>query len=119
MPDVNLLVAMSWPEHPHYQLATEWRKIHPPFCTCPITELGLLRVLISTGTTVALAEGQMATVIKHRKALLPCDLSADVLRGKIHGHRQVTDSYLLEVARKNSTKLATFDGGIQGAELIR
>ncbi len=119
MPDVNLLVAMSWPEHSHHQLATEWRERNPTFYTCALTELGVLRVLISIGAPVPMAEDQLATVIKHRKALLPCDLSADVLRGKIRGHKQVTDSYLLEVARKNGVKLATLDGGIKGAELVR
>lgn len=72
------------------------------------------------GTPPETAERQLDDILsKYRKALLPCDLSADILRGKIRGHKQVTDSYLLEVARKNGLRLATLDGGIKGAELIR
>jgi predicted nucleic acid-binding protein len=119
-PDVNVLVAMSDPQHGLYAVASQWRQQNPQFATCAITELGLVRILMALGADETTAQDQLSTIIKkHRALFIPCDESASVIVGKITGHKQVTDAYLLELARKHKLTLATLDGGIKGAELVR
>ena len=60
-PDVNLLVAMTRTDHAHHGRAEAWRSNNPKFVTCPMTELGLLRVLLATGTAVEIAETAFIT----------------------------------------------------------
>lgn len=38
----------------------------------------------------------------------------DVRLGGVIGHRQVTDAYLVQLARAHPTKLVTFDRGLAG-----
>ena len=118
-PDVNLLVAMTRTDHAHHERAEAWRSNNPKFVTCPITELGLLRVLLATGTTVEIAETALEEIIAHHRAkLVPCDESADIILGKVKNHRQTTDAYLLALAAAQKLTLCTFDEGIKGAELV-
>ena len=42
--DVNVLVALFWPNHNHNKPAQAWFEGVKRFATCPITELGFLRV---------------------------------------------------------------------------
>lgn len=116
LPDVNLLVAMSKPEHPHYDKATAWRTANE-FATCPITELGLVRVLMQLGAAPDEALAQLAS-LKKRAAFIPADESAEVIAGKLKSHRQTTDAYLLALAAAHKITLCTFDEGIKGAELV-
>lgn len=117
LPDVNLLVAMSLASHAHHTAALAWRKQHPQFVTCPITELGLVRVLMQLGADSADAFRALEEVIRrNRSQLLPCDLSASVIAAKVQGHRQTTDAYLLALARHHRATLCTLDQGIKGAE---
>jgi toxin-antitoxin system PIN domain toxin len=119
-PDVNLLVAMSMPAHPQHAQADAWRKANTSFATCPLTELGLVRVLMQTGAAEEDAHAQLQTIVqKHRKKLVPCDLSATVIAGQASGHRATTDAYLLALARAHKLTLCTFDTGIKGAETLK
>ena len=119
MPDVNLLVAYSSETHEAHQGAVDWFRQNSPIATCAITELGMLRVLIQLGTPIQTAEIQLARVIaRHRKLFVQCDLSAEVLKGKLLGYRQITDLYLLALCELHSMKLATLDKGIPGATLV-
>lgn len=44
--DVNLLVALAWPNHVHHQAALGWfqRNQAAGWATCPLTESGFVRV---------------------------------------------------------------------------
>jgi toxin-antitoxin system PIN domain toxin len=44
--DVNLLVALAWPNHVHHQPALAWFQRHHSagWATCPVTESGFVRV---------------------------------------------------------------------------
>ena len=46
LPDVNVLVAIAWPEHTFHASAVAWFDAHADngWATCPITELGFLRI---------------------------------------------------------------------------
>ena len=116
LPDVNLLVALSDAEHDDHAKAKAWSK-GKRLTTCPITELGLVRVSMQLGASAEDALKQL-TDLKVDADFIPCDAPAEVLAGKVTGHRQTTDVYLGELAKAHKGKLYTLDGGIKGAEPV-
>jgi len=46
LPDVNVLVAASYPGHQNYEVADNWLKQTAAFATTPLTEYGLVRCLM-------------------------------------------------------------------------
>ena len=98
MPDVNVLVAASDPSHISYHKAKGWLQANAPVATCAITELGMVRILIQLGASVADAEAHLSVIAaRYRGAFIPCDISVESLKGKISGHRQITDKCLIEL----------------------
>lgn len=91
--DVNLLVAIAHTIHPHHAAALAWQKQHR-ITTCPITELGLVRVLMQLGLPADDAMTQLETMKKHAD-FVPCDVPGSAIAGKVTGHKQTTDAYLL------------------------
>jgi predicted nucleic acid-binding protein len=117
LPDVNVLVALSYSAHPHHSHAVAWHKENPGFATCPVTELGLIRVLMQLGALAEEAFDHLCKV-KSSAKFIPCDEPAAIIAGKIKSHKQTTDAYLLALAKEHSLALCTFDAGIKGAELV-
>jgi toxin-antitoxin system PIN domain toxin len=125
--DVNVLVALFDPTHVHHEAAHEWfapaRK--QGWATCPITELGLIRVLSNPGysgrrTTALDARHRLAQFASSGGHLFWSDTVSlrddDVFDlASMMGHRQLTDLYLLGTAVANRGALATFDRGIARA----
>lgn len=121
--DVNVLIALAWPSHVHYQLAQAWflRKRAAGFRTCPLTETGFVRIsshpkftpeAVTPAEALALLD-RITSLAGH--AFWPDDLplKAAVAKGQpILGHRQVTDAYLLALARSHGGTLATLDRGL-------
>jgi predicted nucleic acid-binding protein len=119
MPDVNVLVAASDRAHVFHTRARAWLQQNSPVATCALTELGMVRILIRLGTSIKDAEEQLAFLAANfRGAFIHCDFSVEALKGKISGHRQITDKYLVELCAKHSLQLATFDKSISGAHLV-
>ena len=115
LPDVNVLVAWAVADHVHHALAADWVRKASRFGTCPITELGLVRVLMQLGAAAADAYVVLDTVVRrHRERLIPADVSASVTSGKVEGHRQTTDVYLVELARAHKLVVVTFDRTLAG-----
>ncbi|WP_238333412.1 TA system VapC family ribonuclease toxin [Luteimonas marina] len=115
--DGNVLVAMSYPPHVHHVAAQQWfRRQRGLFATCPITQGTLLRILLSfravPGTEDAV--GILRGFVEHpRHRFWPDGLDYLQVDWKgVMGHRQVTDAYLVALARKNGGRLATFDKGV-------
>ncbi len=119
--DVNVLVALFFPDHVHHDLAHDWfaDHRHEGWATCPLTENGLIRVACQQPSDEALVRpaGVIANLERfcrdklHRAwtdsvALTDATLFAPQF---ISGHRQVTDIYLLGLAKKRGGRLATFD----------
>jgi len=122
--DVNVLVALFFPDHVHHDLAHDWfaDHRHEGWATCPLTENGFVRVACQQPSDDALV--RPVDVIAHL---------ARFCRDKLHhmwtdsvsltdtalfapqfigGHRQVTDVYLVGLAKKMAGRLATFDRAI-------
>jgi uncharacterized protein len=113
--DVNVLIALTFPEHVHHDAARSWfRSLREPFATCPITEGGLVRALVREGETASTAVNGLATISSHpRHEFWPDDIPyRDVPVAGVVGHRQVTDAYLAHLARVRKGRLATFDQGL-------
>jgi Predicted nucleic acid-binding protein, contains PIN domain len=113
--DANVLVALFAADHVHHDLTSTWfTQTHEPFATTPITQGSALRFLLREGVDAASALEVLRSVTGHRRhEFWPDDVpfSADMLRGVI-GHRQVTDAYLANQARRRGGKIATLDKGL-------
>jgi toxin-antitoxin system PIN domain toxin len=132
--DVNLLFVLHQPHHPDWMPAKRWFLSHSrsAFATCPITQSGLVRLLMQR-------VGGLEIFLAHEaRAALECfverpghlywpddpaylDATRDIFP-RIQGHRQITDAYLLGLAVHHHAKLATLDKGIlhlAGAEFGR
>lgn len=118
--DVNVLLALAWPNHQHHEAATDWfeKRRLEGWATCAITELGFVRISSNPAFTEEAKSPAEASALlhaicamsKHRYVTCephPTEL-ADDWRHTL-GHRQTTDVYLAKVAARHRTKLATFD----------
>ena len=115
--DVNLLMALLWENHEHHAQARSWFKNVSAFATCPLVQLGFARVpahpLLGYGLTPELAFGVLRQLLADpRHEFIPDDLScADrVVRTElITGANQITDRYLVALARQHRLSLSTLD----------
>jgi toxin-antitoxin system PIN domain toxin len=112
--DANVLIALTVEEHEHHQRSTAWVADVDRFAVCPFVEGALVRFLLRLGESAATA----AEVLGRIRGLpsyefWPDSISyADVGLAHVIGHRQVTDAYLVSLARANDAVLATLDQGL-------
>jgi toxin-antitoxin system PIN domain toxin len=122
--DVNLLVALAWPNHVHHRPAREWFRSRrgAGWATCSATQAGFVRVssngrmipsAVTPGEAFALLS-RMTALPGHSFWIDDVDLSTTGLisRDTLVGSQQVTDAHLLAVALSRGGVLATFDRGI-------
>lgn len=119
--DVNLLIALFDPDHVHHQLAHDWFEDHRRFgwATCSTTESSFLRVLANPTYGSAVHRVADLTVLlrsfcsdsNHKFWTAGVSLRDATIfdPALIAGHRQVTDVYLLGLAKRHGGCLATFD----------
>lgn len=124
--DVNLLVALAWPNHVHHRAALAWFQRHQTagWATCPLTESGFVRVSSNRAIIPEARPPQEAILLLRRIVALAHHefwqddvsfASATALEGiPLVGHRQVTDAHLLLLAQHRGGRLATLDGKIRG-----
>jgi toxin-antitoxin system PIN domain toxin len=123
--DVNLLLALAWPDHVHHQIANTWFSVYRShgWATCLLTQLGFLRLSIqpnvvkSVGTMTDAQSILNANLASEDHEFWPLDYPfAEILpeiRQHIVGHKQLTDALLLDLAIRNNGRLATFDRRIR------
>jgi len=112
--DVNMLIAAIWRDHQDQRRVEAWLQGRQ-MATCPISELGFLR--ISSGDTFPFrADPQPCRnalsefVRKHRCRFIPDDFSPRRIAAE--SSTQFTDLYLAELAERHRMKLATLDARI-------
>ncbi len=120
--DVNVLLALAWPNHVHHAAALTWfsEKGAKRFRTCPLTQTGFVRVSSNPAFTREAASPREALRLLKRICGLaghefwPDDLSlAEApISTLLTGHRQVTDAYLVSLAALHGGVLATLDRGV-------
>jgi uncharacterized protein len=122
--DVSLLVALFDPEHVHHLIAHDWLADNRErgWASCPITENGMLRVLSNPSRELRVPLAELALLLRRFREhghhqFWPDDLSIlDTDRvnvGRIRGHKQLSDVYLLALAVRNGGRFVTFDGGVR------
>jgi toxin-antitoxin system PIN domain toxin len=116
--DVNALVALAWDAHVHHAATRTWfaASAAAGWSTCPMTESGFVRVssnrkVLASAISVEQARAVLRALRRHEgHRFLSDDVSlADTEIPRLVGHRQVTDAHLLALARRNDTRLLTFD----------
>jgi toxin-antitoxin system PIN domain toxin len=122
--DVNLLIALAWPNHVHHRTALQWfdRNRKSGWATSPLTQSGFVRVSSNAHILSGARSPREAIALLRRIVGLPDhvfwedDISiaaSDFIdETKLLGHRQITDAHLLAVALRNGGRLATLDRGI-------
>jgi toxin-antitoxin system PIN domain toxin len=123
--DVNVLVALAWPNHVHHADARRWFRDHSSdgWATTPVTESGFVRISANPRAVhQALKPVEAIEVLRamrerpgHR--FLPDDVElvvdAPLDPTRVVTHAQVTDAHLVAVARRHGAMLATFDRAIE------
>jgi uncharacterized protein len=121
--DVNVLFVLHQPRHSSYALVERWfrarRQRNFAFATCPITQAGMLRLLVLGPQGLAAfsmdeAKAALENLIGHQNHVYwpdepqYLDAAAHLVR-RMQGHRQITDAYLVGLAKHHEGKLATLD----------
>ena len=120
--DVNVLIALIDPNHVHHEAAHAWFRSHRSagWATCPLTENGVIRILSNPAYSpvaelpAKVVERLQAARKSGNHRFWPDDISLcdPRLFSLAVGWRQLTDVYLLALARHNQGHLATFDRSI-------
>jgi uncharacterized protein len=121
--DVNVLIAVHDAQHIHHEVAADWLQEHGRWgwASCPLTQNGCVRVMSQpTYPNPAPLKDVMAILMlscnQRSHAFWPDDLSllddARFVHTRMHGHRQITDLYLLALAVKHGGRFVTFDGQV-------
>ena len=115
--DVNLLMALLWESHEHHRTARAWLRRVTHFTTCPVSQLGFARVSSHPLLGYSMSPDQTFSVLRRflsdpRHRFVPDDLSCEdrvVRTDLMGGANQVTDHYLVALARQHGLSVATFD----------
>lgn len=121
--DLNVLIALTWPQHVHHARAHAWfGALDGPWMTTPVTEAGFLRlstnpVVVTETISMAVALGMLAAIRSAPGHVFLPDASslADpvIALDAVAGPRQVTDAHLVNLAAASGALLATLDRGIE------
>lgn len=113
--DSSVAVALLADDHEHHQPARHWfRALDGRFATCPITQGAVIRYALRRGRSATSALQSFRTLVEdERHEFWPDDVEYTQVRfDGVVGHRQVTDAYLAELARRRKGRLATLDGAL-------
>ena len=125
LPDVNVLVALAWPNHIHHEAAHAWFSDAQAdgWATCAMTQSGFVRVSSNPRLTPEARRPREAVELLRRIVALPHHVfwddatsftsSEHVAVDRLTGHLQVSDAHVLAVALAHGGSLATFDRGLR------
>ncbi len=123
--DVNVLINLAYVDDPFHEAVRTWVKARSGRArlhTCPIVELGFVRVnLARGGGRLPPSELIRQLAVLKEAFSMRCIADSGPVDGFpafVRGHRQVTDGYLLQLAERHGMRLLTLDARIPGAELI-
>jgi predicted nucleic acid-binding protein len=128
--DVNALLAYRYPTHVHHSRVRAWVSglhaergyVDVTFATCPIVELGFVRVgsgPAGFAVSVGAARADLRSLKSSENMLfIPDDIPTRDLPAWVRKPAHTTDGYLLALAKAHGGHLATLDRFIPGAALI-
>ena len=113
--DANVLIALFDDKHVHYERVSRWFLAQQTrMSLCALTELSVLRwacrVDPKHGRNAAISFLQALSQKLEYLDVLPRPVQLDWKA--IYGHNQVTDSYLVAIARQANQRIATLDQGL-------
>lgn len=124
--DVNVFVALGWSNHKHHAKVRSWFGLIRAggWRTCGVTQSGFLRLSLNPlvvdhqfSTKMAIETlGKLTADPDHKylEALpAPCAPEFREILYRVEGHRQVSDAYLLCIAKHHQVSLATLDQSIK------
>jgi hypothetical protein len=120
--DVNILVALFDPAHSHHRIVARW--FSSPglrWGVCAFTEAGFLRIATSTTAGRYTLKGAADIVRSFSNdpnfTYWPIRSSwtslTESFHGRLYGHQQITDAYLLGLAIEEDGILVTLDKAIR------
>ncbi len=132
LPDINVLLALLDPMHPHHDSANNWYvgAAFSGWTICPLTENGFVRILSSPscpGVRLRLKDAiaLLETTVANSAATHHFWHDSVSLRDKtlflpsgIADPKQITDVYLLSLCQQNGGTLVTLDSGVTTAALL-
>jgi toxin-antitoxin system PIN domain toxin len=118
--DVNALMALAWPNHQFHGavVARLEQRPTPRWATCALTQLGFVRlssnpVIVQVRKTPAQAVSLLTALTSDQQhvflEVLPELSSVVTVFRHLLGHQQVTDAYLVAVAKAGGATLLTLD----------
>jgi len=128
--DVNVLIALLDPMHVHHELCHRWfaERGKAPWASCAMTQNAVLRILgnpryPNSPGSPAVISPILERLLSHPSHLFwdnnPSLLSQSAIdRSALIDHRQITDLYLVALAKHHNGRLATLDQGIS-AEAVK
>jgi hypothetical protein len=116
--DVNVLLALTWPNHQHHAAAQAWfgREGNQGWATCGLTQLSFIRLSSNPAFTPVSVTPRAAAALLQRLTAhaahqywpgLPEPVASVFER--VMGHQQVMDAYLVHLAERHRGRLVTFD----------
>lgn len=123
--DVNVLIALTWPNHEGHDAARRWFAEDSPrgWVTTPVTETGFVRVssnrhALATATTPRRANDMLGRLTSLPGHTFWPDSVRQVAHGhvdlaRLTGYRQVTDAHLIALCVENNGDLVTFDRAVR------
>jgi len=123
--DANVLIALLDPDHTFHKRAQDWAAVYlaDGWASCPITENAAVRILSNPNYSKTRRFSAEELVYLLREFVQTSDhqfwtddisiLNASLFStDRIHGPRQLTDTYLLALAVSREGRLVTFDEAI-------
>ena len=123
--DINILTALLWPAHEHHEVAHAWfgDRAGAQWATCSLTQLGFVRIvsnpafsrdaLSSVEALALLAENLASPGHQFWSESLEVPTAVKGMEARLQGYKQLTDAYLLAIAHRRKSVLATFDRGLR------
>jgi hypothetical protein len=122
--DVNVLIAMAWPSHQGHGKVQQWLARHAGerWATCPFTQSAFVRIISNPAFSPNALTPADALVLlganlghpAHRfwEENISFVAAVEPFGGRLVGHRQVSDAYLLGLVIHKKGMLATMDRAV-------
>jgi toxin-antitoxin system PIN domain toxin len=121
--DVNVLIALHDRTHVHHDTASRWlaANARSGWASCPLTQNGCLRVMSQPAYPNSRPMASLLEMLGQSTSAPIHEFWSDDVsifdpkrfrQAHMHGHRQITDLYLLALAVKHSGRLVSFDARI-------
>jgi toxin-antitoxin system PIN domain toxin len=112
--DVSVLAACAWGSHERHTAANRWLGRIDSFATCPLTQMGFLRVSmrVAYGARFLDARAALDAILKEPAHRFIADDSQAAALSEISSRHDVTDAHLVSLARAHGLRLATLDDAL-------